>query len=820
MNIRTILLVLALLAFLSASVAGYLYYSSLVEDGFKTAERGVALEAERIKSGFSAFLSQNLRDVKALAGLGEIRQALTAGDDSSLDRANLSLDYFKDALEVDVCYLMDLDGDTVASSNRNDPDSFVGENFSFRPYWKQAAGGTPATYMALGVTSGRRGVFYSHPVRDENGVTVGVAVIKASIEAIENRFQQAFEGIALLTDPRGIIFIANRPEWLFHSLWELTPDSIAEIADSMQFGNGPWEWVGMEFIESNRVVDREGRKYLIYLMKIDNFPQWNVIYLRDIQSISVQYSQPLFRATGPIILALCLLVGLSVLFLYRRASHDILRRREAEEALRWSEERYRLLYKSTPAMLHSVDRSGKLLSVSDHWLEHLGYDREEVIGKDYSDFMTEESRKQAMEALPDFFMTGSCRDVPYNFVRKDGSIIDVALSAIVLKGKEEDPERSLAFLVDVTERNWAERELTRAQEELRRHSTVLEREVRERTEEITNILRYTPAVVYIKDREGYYKLVNSRFEELFGVSADEVRGKTDYDIFPEEAAAMFQENDRRVLELARPIQVEELVPQEGGIHVYISVKFPLYAQDGTVEGVGGISTDITELKKIQEQLRRLSDSVMKNQEKERAALSRELHDELGQTLSALNLDAVWLWENLGEVEPEASTRARRMSQLIESAIEEVRTMATRLRPQVLDDLGLIEALEWFTRDFEQRTGIACRLDVKGDSVFTDSLATAAYRITQEALTNVLRHAGASKTVITLHAGDGHLKLTIKDDGRGFEVPDGGGSSSLGLAGMRERATLAGGDLKITSLPGKGTKILFTAPFSEDWGNKP
>lgn len=813
MNIRTILLVLALLGFLSASVAGYLFYASLVEDGFKTAEREVALEAERIKNGFSAFLSQNLRDVKALAGLGEIRRALVTGDTVALEQANLSLDYFREALEVDVCYLMDLDGDTVASSNRNDPDSFIGENFSFRPYWKEAVEGTPVTYMALGVTSGRRGVFYSHPVRDEDGLINGVAVIKASIEGIEKRFKQAFEGIAMLADPRGIIFISNRPEWLFHSLWKLTPDSISEIAASMQFGPGPWEWVGMEFLEGNRVVDGQGREHLIYQMKIDNFPQWNVIYLRSVESIAAQYSGPLVRASGPIVLALCLMVGFSVLFLYRRASTDIVRRREAEEALRMSEERYRLLYKSTPAMLHSVDRGGKLLSVSDHWLEHLGYEREEVIGRDYPDFMTEDSRSRAVKFLAEFFEKGSCRDVPYQFVRKDGTIIDVVLSAIVQRGETDQPKRSLAFLVDVTERNWAERELTRAQEELRRYSADLEHQVRERTEEIANILRYTPAVVYIKDTEGCYKLINSRFEELFKVAGSEVIGKTDYDFFPQDTAKLFRENDRKVLEHARPIQVEEHVPQEDGVHTYISVKFPLYEQDGSVMGVGGISTDITELKRIQDQLRRLSDGVMENQEKERAALSRELHDELGQTLSALNLDAVWLWENLAEFKPDASARAEKMSYLIESAIEEVRSMATRLRPQILDDLGLIDALDWFTRDFEQRTGITCVLTVSDAPTFSDTLATAAYRITQEALTNVLRHARASRTEITLRVDNGNLRLTVEDDGRGFNVPDAAGSPGLGLAGMSERANLIGGHLEVTSTPGSGTMVLFTVPLS-------
>ena len=259
--------------------------------------------------------------------------------------------------------------------------------------------------------------------------------------------------------------------------------------------------------------------------------------------------------------------------------------------------------------------------------------------------------------------------------------------------------------------------------------------------------------------------------------------------------------------------MEEHVPQEDGVHTYISVKFPLYEQDGSVMGVGGISTDITELKRIQDQLRRLSDGVMENQEKERAALSRELHDELGQTLSALNLDAVWLWENLAEFKPDASARAEKMSYLIESAIEEVRSMATRLRPQILDDLGLIDALDWFARDFEQRTGITCVLTVSDAPTFSDTLATTAYRITQEALTNVLRHAKASRTEITLRVDNGNLRLTVEDDGRGFNVPDAAGSPGLGLAGMSERANLIGGHLEVTSTPGSGTMVLFTVPLS-------
>ena len=135
--------------------------------------------------------------------------------------------------------------------------------------------------------------------------------------------------------------------------------------------------------------------------------------------------------------------------------------------------------------------------------------------------------------------------------------------------------------------------------------------------------------------EGRYTLVNSRYEELFEIRNEEIQGKTDHDIFPREIADRFRENDMRVLADGHPCQVEERVPQRDGMHVYLSVKFPLYDEEGAVNRVCGISTDITALKAAQVQLRRLSDGIMASQEKERAAVARELHDELGQVLTAL-----------------------------------------------------------------------------------------------------------------------------------------------------------------------------------------
>lgn len=687
MKLRVILTVISMLAILSVTTAGYLYYDSLEETAYIEAEKEVALEALRIQDALSSYLSENLKSVKALAGLSELSEALKNTDRGSLEQANAILDHFTESLQADVCYLMNRHGDTIASSNREDSDSFVGANFSFRPYFELAVQGSPATYMALGITSRKRGVYYSHPVYGNGeGPPLGVAVIKSPVNLIEEEFKNEYEGTVLLTDPNGIAFISNREDWLYRSLWKLPPQQVERIAGTQQFGPGPWEWIGLTIGNRSTAVDSSGQQFMLFKMEVDNFPGWHVIYLRNLKDITGTFSGPLIRVAGPVTMVLSFLVGLSVFILYRKANHDIRKRREAEEALRG------------------------------------------------------------------------------------------------------------------------------AQQELEHYSKDLERQVRERTREITSILKFTPAVVYVKDRKGRYRFINSRYEELFKVQNEEIQGKTDFDVFPKEIAEAFRENDRRVLNEGKPWPVEEQVPQEGGMRTYLSVKFPIYDESESVTGLCGISTDITDIKKAQDQLRRLSDSIIEGQEKERAAVSRELHDELGQVLTALRMDAVWLREQLRGENAAGSLRAVEMCDLIDKAIDEVRSMATRLRPGVLDDLGLIDALDWYTADFEKRTDIACNFHHKNVPPVSESLATAAYRIAQETLTNVARHSFATRVAVSLKAHDGTLTLSVADNGRGFDTRDLNETKGLGAAGMRERAILAGGALEIISRPGEGTRVIFRAPL--------
>ena len=815
MRLRTIILILSLLALVSTAGGGLHYYYSLQDSAISLAHRRAAGQTEVLANQISSFLAQNQKPVDALAGLGELQQALAQPDEANLAAANQLLDKFKKSLEVDVCYLLNRQGLTIASSNRNSPDSFVGHNFSFRPYFQQALAGQAAKYLALGATSKKRGAYYSHAVYPPaGGPALGVAVIKAPISLLEGNLNLGGEEeAALLVGPHEVIFSTNRVGWLNKTLWPSSLEDWEAIARTRQFGDGPWPWSGLTRVGEHRVKDQDGSEYLLYTRPVTNFPGWRLVYLTSMAGVAQWAFKPFLQTTGVVVLGLCLFAGLGVYFLYRKASQEITRRRVAEEDLRRSEERYRRLYHKTPALLHSVDTTGRLVNVSDYWSDALGYSDEEVMGRKLTDFLTPESRRHAeAEVLPLFFRTGQAKDIAYQFVKKNGEVVDVLLSAIAERDDQGRIVKSLAVLVDVTTLKRTEEELRRAQEKLSEYSRDLERQVRQRTREITSFLKYTPAVVYMKDADGRYIMVNYRFEELFSLSTEQVWGNTVHELFSAEIAQQFARSDRMVLQAKRPVQVEERIPHEDGFNTYLSVRFPIINENGQVSRVCGIMVNITDLKKAQEQLRRLSGSIMEGQEAERRAIARELHDELGQVLTALRIDAVWLRERLGGLDLKAEGRAQNMCAVIDHTISEVRNIATRLRPPALEDLGLVDALEWYTSDFEKHTGIACVFNWDHVPDVDDQTAIATYRVAQEALTNAARHSGATSVDVTLMGDDGRLTLSVRDNGLGFASDQLSEREGLGIAGMRERAGLAGGALSINSQPGRGAEVRLVLPI--------
>lgn len=211
----------------------------------------------------------------------------------------------------------------------------------------------------------------------------------------------------------------------------------------------------------------------------------------------------------------------------------------------------------------------------------------------------------------------------------------------------------------------------------------------------------------------------------------------------------------------------------------------------------------------------LSRKVLMAQEEERARLSRELHDELGQLLTALRLEMGVLQKSLGPVLNGSSGKLDNAVGLVETSAEELRRLCRGLRPPLLDDLGLEPALQTLIRDFVERTGITADYDIDCDlnsNQPSPEVALAAYRIMQEALNNISRHARTDRLSASVLCTAGELQLSVEDEGAGFEPGGLSPHESCGIEGMRERALLVGGSLTVTSTPGKGTRVLFRGPL--------
>lgn len=221
------------------------------------------------------------------------------------------------------------------------------------------------------------------------------------------------------------------------------------------------------------------------------------------------------------------------------------------------------------------------------------------------------------------------------------------------------------------------------------------------------------------------------------------------------------------------------------------------------------------LRESERRLRELSAHLESVREEERTRIAREMHDELGQLLTALKMDIAGVRSSVGGLQPALADEMQSMSALVDTTIESVRRIAADLRPAVLD-LGLVAALEWLAQRFETHTGIACVLDMEGGEICLDMNRTAAvYRILQESLTNVARHAGATSVVIALGWQNDLLRLTVQDNGKGIDADSQRRHGRFGLIGIRERVHLLGGELRIEGLPGKGTTLAVQLPLDPE-----
>jgi len=346
---------------------------------------------------------------------------------------------------------------------------------------------------------------------------------------------------------------------------------------------------------------------------------------------------------------------------------------------------------------------------------------------------------------------------------------------------------------------------------------------------LENITQSLGEGLLVQDDNSCLLMMNAEAERLLGWTQAELASRSVHDTvhcrnpdgtpLSREECAIF----RRVLkgEVCR-VDDEVLVRKDGTAFPVTYVATPI-VEDGRVVGTVTAFQDITERKRdehaLQEsrrQLQELSAYLQQVREDERARIARELHDELGQALTALRIDLLWLDGKLPAAEKKIGDKLAAMRALLDKTVDDVRRISEDLRPGMLDDLGLAAAIEYHVAKFAEQTGITCELTMSRDHYdLDDQTTTTLFRVLQESLTNVARHAGAGKVTVRLQDLADEMLLIVKDDGRGLPAPALGTAKkkTYGLLGMHERVKLLGGSLHITSAPRKGTRIEASLPFN-------
>ncbi len=336
---------------------------------------------------------------------------------------------------------------------------------------------------------------------------------------------------------------------------------------------------------------------------------------------------------------------------------------------------------------------------------------------------------------------------------------------------------------------------------------------------LDELFEQAPQAVALKNVSNQVVRVNREFTRVFGYTPQEVLGRSLNDlIVPEEARRTAQGNADLVAQGQR-VEAEVVRQRKDGSLLHVSlVGVPVSVPGRQIAGYS-IYRDITRRKWAEEelqrsciQLRELAARLESVREEERARVAREIHDELGQALTAIKIDLASLIRSLRPDQEEELEKAESILRLVDQTILSVRRIATELRPSILDDLGLVAAIDWEAEEFEARTGTKCRLDLPDDDIVIDpKRTTAIFRIFQETLTNITRHAEATRVDVRLGREDGDIVLEVSDNGRGIDQERLSTGRSFGILGMQERALLLGGEFTISGAPGKGTIVRLRIP---------
>jgi PAS domain S-box-containing protein len=384
--------------------------------------------------------------VESLAGSPWIAPALLSNGERDIEHANSVLDRYSSAF-ASITYLMDADGMTVASSNRKDPDSFVGKSYSFRPYFQKAAKGQPSRYFALGITSGKKGFYASYPVQNHLGKGIGVVTIKKDIDEIETFFSKY--PFCFLISPDGIIFLSSTPAMATKSLWPLDKSVQETLIASRQFGNQLSEAVIKKEIADGAEVALEERDYFISREVIDS-DGWSIVLLTPTDRIR------LYRLIG-------ILATISVSFLIMVFSGIIYAADRSREVIRQSEESKRLLLQAAGDGIFGVDTMGQITFVNPAALRMLGFVEKEMLCQNVHSLIHHSHEDGSDYPVEDCPIYASYTHAKDSYVaeevlwRKDGDSFPVEYSSMSITNDGKVMGAVVSF-TDITDRKRAEAE--------------------------------------------------------------------------------------------------------------------------------------------------------------------------------------------------------------------------------------------------------------------------------------------------------------------------------------------------------------------------
>jgi PAS domain S-box-containing protein len=495
-----------------------------------------------------------------------------------------------------------------------------------------------------------------------------------------------------------------------------------------------------------------------------------------------------------------------ILFEEKRAeivmANDVTERKRVEDAVRFQAH----LLDTVEQAVIATDLSGIIVYWNRFAAELYGWSSGESLGRNIMELIPAESSKEQAVEIWSLLKDGQSWSGEFLARRRDGSLFPALITGSPVYDDKGVLVGIVGVSVDITERKRAEEKLKRSERQLAE----------------------AQQLTYIGSWEWDLTMNNVTWSDelyrIFGLEPQEL--VMSYEAYLErlhpedrERANQFVEASLNSLE---PFSYHSRAILPDGRVRILHVRGTINADEasrpvrmfGTVQDVTERRLAEEELKTSNEKLRALSVRLQSVREEESLRIAREIHDELGGALTGLKMDVSWFGKRLAESNREIMhQKLQSMSELIDDTIRKVRNISTELRPSVLDDLGLAAAIEWQSREFQKRTEIECRImSLQEDIRLSTEKSTAVFRIFQEILTNVARHANANLVEIFMEEDRGNLILKVSDNGKGIKESDVSEMKSLGLLGMRERALVFGGKVDITGIEGKGTFVTVRIPL--------